>query len=68
MTSQTISKETIMRLEAMGWAFYPSGPNEYEWMKFKGDTRVARGGEETWFRDLDEAEAPPKTRRWWRPW
>lgn len=57
MPRELMSKTTINRLEAMGWRFYPSGPNEYEWMKFAGDTRVARGGDAAWFTDVKTAEA-----------
>ena len=56
LTRELMSKATINRLEAMGWRFYPNGPNEYDWMKFEGDTRVAMGGDETWSADVREAE------------
>lgn len=46
----------LNKMEAKGWRFYPSGHNEYEWMKFAADgRRVGRGGDAIWKADWASA-------------
>jgi hypothetical protein len=47
----------IAGLEKLGWTFGMTGPNEWDWIKFRGDlssqrAMVARGGDEIWARDV----------------
>ena len=36
-----------------GWEFMPTGPNEWEWLKFDGEKVVSRQGDVEWDRDLE---------------
>jgi hypothetical protein len=57
---KTFSAVQITALEKLGWTFMMTGPNEWDWMKVEpGLTRggyhvCARGGDETWARDVAE--------------
>ncbi len=45
----------LREMEALGWVFSITGPNEGEWVKFeKGGCVVARQGSATWRMDLDK--------------
>lgn len=47
----------LKKMEALGWRWYQTGPNEGEWLKYCGDTEekilVATQGSATWRMDLD---------------
>lgn len=52
-------------LNALGWEFVPTGPNEWEWRKFDAAGRcVAAQGGATWVADVARAHgtAPPQRR------
>ncbi len=53
--------DQLMMLDGMGWKFVPTGPNEFDWLKFDKDgMRIAQGGGAVWFEDikvLDHARA-----------
>lgn len=59
------TKQQAMReaaLEAMGWMFCQTGPNEGEWMKFVDDGKpVARQCDEAWEQDLASADRQQQT-------
>lgn len=57
-TRDTSGATIIADLEKRGWAFLPTGPNEYEWVKFRpfGRSTIARQGDETWAADLRAAK------------
>lgn len=41
-------------MAARGWEFFPTGPNEWDWIKFDSEEKeVARQGSEEWHRDLE---------------
>jgi hypothetical protein len=50
-------KEEMVWLESLGWEFMPTGPNEWEWLKFDidGNVVVAQQGSAEWCRDLQSA-------------
>lgn len=39
------------RLKELGWDIVPTGPEEWEWLKFNGDEVIAREGDDTWWHD-----------------
>ena len=44
------------KMKAFGWDFVPTGPNEWEWVKFDNAGNVcAREGSKTWHEDIKEA-------------
>lgn len=50
----------ITRLHAQGWQFMPTGPNEYDWLKFdKAGERIASGGDDTWRKDVEAITGKP---------
>ena len=49
--------ESEQRLEALGWDFVPTGPNEWEWVKFKDGAPIARQGDDIWRRDSGASSA-----------
>jgi hypothetical protein len=53
---KTLTAAQITALEKLGWTFMMTGPNEWDWIKFgKDDRSTARGGDETWARDMADA-------------
>jgi hypothetical protein len=47
----------IKILELDGWDFVPTGPDEWDWLKFNNEGKcVASCGSETWARDRKAAE------------
>lgn len=39
----------------LGWEFVPTGPNEWEWLKFdQHDNIIARQGDKEWGSDLNK--------------
>jgi hypothetical protein len=51
---KTLTAAQLTALEKDGWTFVMTGPNEWDWIKFKNDRRIAVGGDETWARDMAE--------------
>jgi hypothetical protein len=49
----------ITALEALGWAFLPYAPNEWQWMKFdpQSGKRIADQCDATWQADLRSIRA-----------
>lgn len=65
---RTLSKATIEKLKSWGWDFMPTGPNEWEWMKFDAEgKRVAVGGDSEWQDDLTAANHSNPPRMAYRP-
>lgn len=45
-------------MQAKGWDFMPTGPNEWDWLKFDAEGNViAKGGDETWNADIKSVES-----------
>jgi len=45
--------DQILMLDGMGWKFVPTGPNEFEWLKFNNfNVCIARGGSWVWDEDI----------------
>lgn len=45
-------------MESLGWEYVPTGPNEWEWLKFDASGKcIASQGDETWTKDCSEWEA-----------
>jgi len=77
MVDGKFTKDEITALKVMGWDFVPTGPNEYDWIKFdKYGTSIARGGSATWRYDtahiadvvvISETWIPTMELRWMYP-
>lgn len=53
------------QLMARGWSFVPTGPNEWEWMKFDGEGRpLGRQGDIEWLQDLHAVTGRRPPVRW----
>jgi hypothetical protein len=47
-----LADKQLANLKKLGWDFLPTGPNEFDWLKFDKDGNViARGGDATWAKD-----------------
>jgi hypothetical protein len=43
----------VKALRELGWQFYPTGPNEWEWLKFDISGRlIGCQGDEIWKQDM----------------
>lgn len=48
-----LTREQVLYLKTMGWDFYSTGSNEWDWIKFHMDgTQFARGGDAVWDADV----------------
>ncbi len=49
-------------LKKLGWVFVPTGPEEWEWIKFdKGGEPIGRQGSEHWKQDLEKVDEGLRT-------
>ena len=55
--AQELSDEAVNALRRMGWDFVPTGPNEWDWLKFgRHEQVIATGGDRVWALDVVKAE------------
>ncbi len=53
MTTGKFTGAQLEGLKRLGWEFFPTGPNEYDWLKFDAcGHRVAQGGDPIWSADV----------------
>jgi hypothetical protein len=53
-----MTEATMASLKLLGWDFYMTGPNEWQWIRFNAAGRtVAVQGDEYWSNDLKLIEA-----------
>lgn len=62
------TSEQVSKLEALGWDFVPTAPDEYDWLKFANDGEIiARGGDEVWAKDVATVTEDTSDIEKWEP-
>jgi hypothetical protein len=65
MTEKLTERDVQEHLKRLGWRFVPTGPNEWEWIKFDDLGRPeASQGSAIWAADLKRVQDPPSEPRW----
>lgn len=61
MTQGKLTDAQVKALKLLGWDFYPTGPNEWDWLKFDEEgKKIGQGGGDLWAADLASLRAGAK--------